>query len=299
MRHVIASRMAASKKPDVIEWIYNQLVDPKTGVLSRTLVTKRDITNGINATGVRLSTDNPVNFIKDVIRGHRANSMWPETLKAGRISARQVTGGGNVFEFVAYEAGQVEPFPTPFGHRPGVQVVRLQSISVPLATKELGRNDETYLIQVAARLGIVESHFALTSQLDLVEMNHLQIGIKLRKTEIDSLYSGLLRLPDGTTERVLITAEAKKRNQRILEEQVVQQVKAAFQITAQSNTKRKTPTTSAIEVDLVIPIAMTAASTGIYIAEFKPVRRSEVDTFTTLQLAAEALYELVPPVKGI
>jgi hypothetical protein len=291
--------MAKSKKPAVIEWIYNQLVDPKTGVLTRTVVTKRDITNGIQAAGAGLSPDNPVNFIKDVIRGQGASRMWPDSLKALRITAVQVTGGGNVFEFVPYADGQVEPFPSPFGYHSAVDVVRLQSISVPLATKQLGRDDETYLIQVAVKLGIIESHFALTSPLDMIEMNHLQIGIKLRKTEIDSLYSALLRNPDGTTERVLVTAEAKKRNQRILEEQVVQQVKAAFGITEPASGRSRASQQVGPPVDLVVPVAMTSAAHGIYVAEFKPVRRADADKFEALELVAEALYELVPPVKGI
>jgi hypothetical protein len=182
-----------------------------------------------------------------------------------------------------------------------VDVVRLQSISVPLATKQLGRNDETYLIQVAVKLAVIESHFALTSPLDLIEMSHLQIGIKLRKTEIDSLYSAVLRHPDGSTERVLITAEAKKRNQRILEEQVVQQVKAAFKITEPAPTSSRSRPSQPVgpPVDLVVPVAMTAAKNGIYVAEFKPVRRAEAEKFDELELIADALYELVPPVKGI
>jgi hypothetical protein len=291
--------MPKSKKPAVIEWIYNQLLDPATGTLTRSVVTKRDVTAGITATGVGLSTDNPVNFIKDVIRGHGASRMWPDSLKAARITARQVTGGGNVFEFVPYEDDQTDPFPSPFGYRPGVPAIRLQSISVPLATKQLGRNDETYLIQVAVKLGVIESHFALTSPLDIVEVSHLQIGIKLRKTEIDSLYSAVLRHAGGEAERVLITAEAKKRNQRILEEQVVQQVKAAFKITEPPSAKAKASQSGGPPVDCIIPVAMTAASTGIYVAEFKPVRRKDVSSFDALELVREALYELVPPVKGI
>lgn len=291
--------MAKSKKPPVIEWIYNQLLDPVTGNLARTVVTKRDVRDGIAAAGEGLSDDNPVNFIKDVIRGLGASAMWPESLKALRITALQVTGDGNVFEFVPYSEGQTEPFPSTFGYHPEVEVVRLQSISVPLATKQLGRNDETYLIQVAVKLGVIETHFALTSPLKLIEMSHLQIGIKLRKTEIDSLYSAMLRNPDGTTERILVTAEAKKRSQRILEEQVVQQVKAAFKITEPASGRSRAGEEIGPPVDLVVPVAMTSAANGIYVAEFKPVRRAEADTFEALELVAEALYELVPTVKGI
>lgn len=276
--------MAKSQKPQVIEWIYDQLVDPNTGELTRTIVTKRDVSAGIEATGVSLSKDNPVNFMKDIIRGHGASGMWPDKLKALRIGGRQVTGDGNVFEFVPYEPGQTEPFPSRFGYHAGVKRHQLQSVSMPLATKALGRDDETYLIQVAVKLGLVETHFALMSPLNIIELTHLQIGIKLRLCEVDAMFAATLQTDDGSHQQVIITCEAKKRRQRILEEQVVQQVKAAFRET---------------NVELVVPIAMTAADCGVYVAEFKAVERSALDSFESLELESEALYELVPRVPGI
>lgn len=170
--------MAKSQKPLVIEYIYDRLVDPSTGNLSRTLVTNSDITEAIawaKSRGSTLSDKNPANFMKDIIRGAGASGMWPEKLKLLRIGGRQVTGDGNVFEFVPYEDGQTDPFPNRFGYHEGVQKVRVQSVSMPLATKALGRNDETYLIQVAAKLGIVETHFALHSPLRILEINHLSV----------------------------------------------------------------------------------------------------------------------------
>lgn len=276
--------MPKSLKPIVIEWIYRSLLDPITGKLTRTIVTQDDVVAGINATDVELSKNNPANFIKDVIRGHGASGMWPDFLKEARIGGRQVTGGRNVFEFVPYEEGQSEPFPDRFGYHSGVIRHQVQSLSMPLASKRLGRNDETYLIQVAAKLAVIETHFALTSPLNVVELTHLQIGIKLRLTEVDSLYAATLRHPNGQDEQIIITAEAKKRGQRILEEQVKQQVRAAF---------------GATSTDLVVPIAMTVADQGIYVAEFKSVRKRELAGFDMLELASEALYELHPPVRGI
>ena len=276
--------MPKSQKPAVIEWIYRSLLDATTGQLTRSIVTQDDVVAGIDATGVGLSKNNPANFIKDVIRGHGASGMWPEYLKARRVGGRQVTGDRNVFEFISYETDQTEPFPSRFGYREDVVRHQVQSLSMPLASKRLGRDDETYLIQVAAKLAVIETHFALTSPLNVVELTHLQIGIKLRLTEVDSLYAAVLRHPDGTDEQIIVTAEAKKRRQRILEEQVMQQVKAAF---------------SATPTDLVVPIAMTAADAGIYVAEFKSVRRNELSNFQMLELEAEALYELKPRVPGI
>jgi hypothetical protein len=276
--------MPKSQKPAVIEWIYDSMIDPSTGALGRFIVTSDDVLAGIDATGADLSKKNPANFIKDVIRGHGASGMWPEKLKALRIGGRQVTGDGNVFEFVPYEEGQTDPFPNRFGYHEGVARHQVQSISMPLATKALGRDDETYLIQVAVKLAVVETHFALVSPIKVMEVSHLQIGIKLRLTEVDSMYSATYLDEAGELRQMIITAEAKKRRQRILEEQVIQQVRAAFHGT---------------KTEVVVPIAMTAAGGGIYIAEFKMVRRSELADFEMLELQSEALYELTPNVKGI
>lgn len=280
--------MAKSEKPVVIERIYQRLLKKDGSGLRRTVVTNDDVVEAINwcreHKGINLSAKNPANFMKDIIRGKGASGMWPDSLKAIRMGGRQVTGDGNVFEFAPYAEGQDEPFPNKFGYHSGVDRHRIQSVSMPLATKALGRDDETYLIQVAVKLAVVETHFALYSPIDVVELNHLQVGIKLRLCEVDSLFAATYRDDDGEHRQLVITAEAKKKNQRILEEQVMQQVKAAFNET---------------RVDLVVPIAMTAAETGIYVAEFKAVRRGELDDFEALELETEMLYELVPAVRGI
>lgn len=280
--------MARSQKPQVIDRIYDTLVDPNTGQLTRTVVTSTDVVDAIlwcNANqGTKLSEKNPANFIKDVIRGQGASGMWPKRLHASRIGGRQVTGDGNVFEFVPYEEGQTEAFPQVFGYHAGVREHEIQSVSMPLASKALGRDDETYLIQVAIKLGLVETHFALYSDLPVIELNHLQIGIKLRLTEVDSMYSATYLDPEGEKRQLIVTVEAKKRRQRILPEQIVRQVKAAF---------NETP------VDLVVPLALASAGGGIYVAEFAPVVREQSDDLESLELAKEVLYRLKPPVKGI
>lgn len=281
--------MAKSEKPIVIERIFDVLLDPATGQLRRTVVTNDDVVEAIlwcrEHHGVKLSYKNPANFIKDVIRGKGASGMWPNRLHGLRMGGRQVTGDGNVFEFVPYAPDQTEPFPNRFGYHPEVPRHAIQSVSMPEAAKALGRDDETYLIQVAVNLRVVETHFAIRSPIEVTELTHLQIGIKLRLCEVDALFAAFYRDPaDGETKRLIITAEAKKKRQRILEEQVIQQVKAAF---------NETP------VDLVVPIAMTAVEGGIYVAEFKAVQRAELADFDTLELETEALYELVPRVPGI
>ena len=282
--------MARSQKPQVIERIYEQLVDSTTGELKRSVVTSTDVVEAIlwcnQNQGTDLSEKNPANFIKDVIRGQGASGMWPKTLHEKRIGGRQVTGDSNVFEFVPYETDQTEAFPQLFGFHKGIAEHELQSVSMPLASKALGRDDETYLIQVAIKLNLVETHFALFSEIDVIELNHLQIGIKLRLTEVDSLYTATYLDEAGEKCQLIVTVEAKKKRQRILPDQIVRQVKAAFNATP-------------IDIDLVVPLAMASAGGGIYVAEFKPIRRQDSETLETLELAIEVLYKLKPPVKGI
>jgi hypothetical protein len=280
--------MAPSQKPPVIERIYDRLVDPNTEQLTRTVVTSSDIVDAIQWSnaylGTRLSAKNPANFIKDVIRGHGASGMWPKKLHELRIGGRQVTGDGNVFEFIPYADDQTEAFPQLFGYHEGIPEHEIQSVSMPLASKALGRNDESYLIQVAIKLGLVETHFALHSDLNVIEMNHLQIGIKLRLTEVDSMYSATYIASDGGKHQLIVTVEAKKRGQRILPEQILQQVRAAF---------TETP------VGLVVPLALVSAAGGIYVAEFSPITRDESQKLEALDLAKEVLYKLKPDVHGI
>ena len=248
--------MARSQKPQVIERIYERLIDPATGRLSRSIVTNEDVAKAIvwcnKHKGTSLSDKNPANFIKDIIRGAGASGMWPQRLHDKRIGARQVTGDGNEFEFIAYEEGQTEPFPQLFSYHEGVRDHELQSVSMPLASKALGRNDETYLIQVAIKLALVETHFARFSDLKVVELTHLQIGIKLRLTEVDSMYAATYLDDARENKQLVITVEAKKRGQRILADQIVRQVKAAF---------NETPDT----VGLVVPLALVSVGGGIYL----------------------------------
>lgn len=286
-----------SEKPPVIERIFAALWDQRTRTLTRTLVMKGDVVKAIEWAnrryGSTLSTENPANFIKDFLRPKNASAAWPDRLKRRGWGAEQLTGNGRCFVFVPYTPGQTEPFPNRYQYHPAVTRHQIQSLSMALATKALGRSDETYLIQVAVKLSVVETHFALEARprLDILELNHLQIGIKLRRCEVDSMYAATYKDPvDGQQKRLIVTVEAKKKGQRIIEEQIVQQVKAAFDVT---------------DVDLVVPIAMIAVAKtaahqgGIYIAEFEAVKRGDLPLFSRLGTASEAFYEFVPPVKGI
>lgn len=284
--------MPASEKHHVIERIFDLLWDEQNQTLTRTVITMQDVIDAILWANINrhtnLSPRNPANFMKDVVRGLGGSKMWPQRLRDLKWTAEQHPGGSNVFQFIRYAPGQTDPFPNPFAYRPGITPAHeVQSLSIPSATKELGRNDETYLIQIAVKLAVVETHFALESphKAHMLQMHHLQTGIKLSLSEIDSMYLANANGDDGLPQQVVITAEAKKRGQRILEDQIKRQVAAAFKAMPLINR--------------VIPIAMTSVDHGIYIAEFRHVDRPTLNTFTELDLVGEGFYKLVPRVKGI
>ncbi len=280
--------MGRSQKTQVIEHLFNKHWNEASGSLDKSLMSLDDVAQAIRECndlhGATLSDRNPANFMKDLLRGANASSNWPASVAGRHFTAVQRTGDGECFEFIPYRPGQTEPFPDAFGVREDAPRYPVQSISVPLVTKSLGRSDETWLVQTAINLRVVETHFAVASAFPILELAHLQMGIKLRSTEIDALFLGKTgdpRRPDS----VLITCEAKQAKDPLIQSQIINQVRAAF---------------AEAEIDTVIPIGLrTIKGVGFYLTEFTAVKRAEAATLDELTLASDAIYELRPPVKGI
>ncbi len=284
-------RRRQSEKPRVIEFLFEQRWDPTTRALANPLVSSDDVVRAIEHCNARdgstLSTRNPANFMKDIVRGHGASANWPQSVLDRGFTGKQVMGEGLVFEFVPLLAGQMEAFPDKYRPSQDTPIVKVQSVSIPLAAKKLGRSDEAWLIQVALQLRLIETHLATQSSIGFLEITHLQMSVKLRKTEIDALlWAQCEPRQRGKLRQALITCEAKRREGRVLEDQIRNQVAAAFEVP---------------EIDLVVPIALRAwnAPRGVYIVEFRAFRRSESEGRLELELASDGLYELVPNVKGI
>jgi hypothetical protein len=284
--------MAKSYKPAVIEHIFNGLYNPATKTLSRTIVTAKDIQEAKVAVsqqqGLRIKLDSQqMNFMKDLVRGRGAARLWPPSVLAAGYTGEQRTGSGAVFEFVPVVAGTPSSLSidyVPSAHTPRFQV---QSLSIPQASKSLGRRDEPWLLQVAVQLHVLETHFAVgaNKQIDALEMSHLQMDLKLRKVQIDAMFLVHHALPAKEISEAIITVEAKQHNQRILPEQIGRQVNAAFAST---------------RADLVIPVAIAASpGEGIYVVEFQAVRRDALAQFMAPAFHRDALFLLEPPVKGI
>jgi hypothetical protein len=277
-------------KKAVVEYLFFSRWDPSKEVLKNAVVTLAEVSEAIrhcnSLDGKRRSDSNPANFMKDIIRGHGASKQWPDSLKKLKYTAVQRTAEGRSFEFIQYEAGQAEPFPDVYKARSGLPKAAIQSLSMRHESKMLGRRDESWLTQTAVNLRIVETHFALNSPMEVIDLVHLQMSVKLRRTEIDAMFMARIQLGDSLeTRTAIITCEAKQATERVLESQIVEQVKAAFAETS---------------LDLAIPIAIRAIrGVGIYVVEFGVVERAAAETYTKPVAASEAVYALQPPVNGI
>lgn len=278
----------ASHKTEVVEHLFFKHWNDADQTLAKSLMSLEDVAQAIRECneklGRSLSDRNPANFMKDLMRGANASKNWPRSVAEKRYTAVQRTGSGDVFEFIPFRDDQTEPFPDAFKVNLDAPRFFVQSISLPLVTKSLGRADETWLVQTAINLRVVETHFSVAAAFPLLELAHLQMGIKLRQTEIDALFLGKAGTVDEHRS-ILVTCEAKHYNDPIIPQQIINQVQAAFGET---------------DVDTVVPIGLRAIKdTGYYLTEFQSVDRSEADKLDELSLASDAIYQLMPSVKGI
>ncbi len=280
--------MPSSDKTAVIEYLFEKYWDAQRGDLSKHVMSLTDVGNAIQfcneRDGRQRSVKNPANFVKDIVRSRNASKHWPSRLTELGFTAVQRTGTGDCFEFVKFRDGQAEPFPDLFRPDPAIPRIKHQSVSMSLESKSLGRTDEPWLIQTAVNLRLIEQHLAANSTHDILEVTHLQMSVKLRATEIDAIYSALVRTAKGI-QKAIITCEAKKHSERILVDQISNQVRAAFETT---------------DAELVIPIAIRSVKDiGVQVIEFAVVFRDESETFGEVIYENDVVYELAPRVKGI
>lgn len=283
-----------SQKTVVVDQLWDALNEE-----GRTVATFKDVRDAIGSCNEKyqntLKTDNPANFMKDLLRGGHASQNWPDRLKQIRITGRQVTGEDRIFEFIPYPDGQTEPFPNPFEPAGTEPEFVIQSLSIPLTTKSLGRQDESWLIQVAVQLKVLETHFANLSQVGVAELTHLQTGVKLNRTEIDSLFLAVVSSAEGSRSNALVTCEAKQQKDPILESQIVQQVASAYASVKNLD----------LNIDQIIPVALKSLKgrAAIYVAEFEPWSAAEAQALESerkeLVVSCSGVYRLSPPVPGI
>lgn len=282
----------------VVEHLFDTRWDSTSRSLRSTVVTLDDVTDAIRAVNPRvagnpayqqLSDRNPANFLRDFIR-HRgaANSNWPASVLSRGYTARQRSGDRACFEFVPLQPGQTEPFVSSVPEvTETTSVHQIESASLPLAARRLGRTDEPWLIQVAVRLRLIETHMTLESSVPVVQIDHLQMAVKLRHSEVDALFLATVSTDGGQHREMLVSCEAKTRSDDILPDQLLGQVRALFQVPA-------------IPQDTIIPIAIkTIGDSRVLLVEFNSVDRDEIADVDELTVATMAVYEFVPSVPGI
>lgn len=298
-----------SKKTQIVEALF------QTYGLNR-IVTADQIKTAMTDAGVDLSKNNPANFLKDLIRKTSVNANWPGSLTRDRISARQRYGSGRVLEFFEHSPEWPTPFIDRFRPTEQTPVYTVQTASLPYLARTLGRRDEAWLVQVTVNQRLVETQLGVFSPPDLIprlrDVTHLQMSVKTQP-EIDALYVATYNVSSkpkieeiGTT---LITCEAKQRNERILEDQIREQVRMAFQITAKLK---------AFSVDSVKPLAVQVVQqeysgrmeSMIFMVEFEPFERGEFaealadsdeEVYWTLPLtqSSSTLYRFSPPLPAV
>lgn len=256
-----------SAKNHVFQALFDARYDPVTGRVTNPLITLEEVANAIRELGrtgkIALSDRNPANFIKDYLRSPRRNDIWPIDIRTAGYTARQRTGVGQCFEFVPIPDWQ-EPFPDDFLPTGNEPVFTLQTLSLPVTTREIVRVDEQSLAQIAVKLHLLE-HFLASSPnalgSGLREITHLQNNVKLRSSEIDALYQAVTHI-DGTSKIGAIAVEVKI-GEPIIAEQIEKQALAILDDHS---------------FEFCIPVIVKRTRKGeIVLMQLAPVGREDID----------------------
>lgn len=296
-----------SQKPPVLETLYDHY-----GIGA--IVDSSMLRDAIQSTGVTLGLANQANFLKDIIRSPNANQIWPDRLKSLGVTARQCYGQKRVFQFLPYRAGQTEPFPDEFPVDTNTATHDLQSVSMPFAARQLGRKDESWLTQIAVNSRLVESQLSIYSpdRERLRDVTHLQMSIKTQP-EIDAAFLASYgtdgRMSSPTSDYVFISCEAKQAKQRLLPDQLREQVAKAMR-TTQAIANPKIGYVKPLALQVVEQIRDGKPQNAIYAIEFDKIKRQdflglwseETDEqlySLPLDVVSKVIYRLLPIISGL
>jgi hypothetical protein len=290
----------------------------KRSELSR-IVSGKDIEVAIDAVASDLGKRNTANFLKDIVRRKGASALWPPELIRERIGARQVFGERRVFEFVPFDEGVDEAFPDRFGPLDNTPIYDIQSVSLPFFARRLGRNEESWLSQVVVNLKLVEAHlaFAPPGKDTIRDLVHLQTGMKTQP-EIDATFIASYSGASGGEKHILLTCEAKREKERLLEEQLRFQVRAGMKATF-SFSNPPVEGVKPMGIQLVARQTEQGPEQLVYIVEFETIERAayEAECFggrrvtksskaddeaifkLKLDVVSRGLYRLRPAVAGV
>lgn len=221
MGHAVAR---GSEKPAIFRYLFDRRYNWETRTFTSITVTNDEIQDAIvhlREEGITLAATNPANFLKDFLRSPNRNGQWPQEIAEAGFTARQSYSDGRVFDFVPYVDGQIVPFPDDFTLPSDPILHKIETVSLPSAARALGRPDEAWLIQVCVHQRVLQTHFALYSEIEVVDFFHLQNSIK-GTPEIDALFLMTFRAGEEL-QKALVTFEAK-RNEPVLPDQIKSQV---------------------------------------------------------------------------
>jgi len=282
--------MPKEQKGAVLEYLFDLRWDEGAKSLSDPLVTIKQVGDALEICNVKygntLSTNNPANFLKDYSRNRsNAEKKFPARIKEAGFTVEQLTGKGRCFKFVPL-ADEAAAFLV-LGDLKTAEHLQVQSLSMPLASKSLGRSDEAWLTQVAVKLNFIESYFALsTTGRNIIEIDHLQMNAKLGRSEIDSIYR-YIEVIDGAEQQGLILLEAKGKTEDVSHDQIVSSLKAG-------------KTLLSGDVKYLMPMALKVVAKGaVHILEFEVFGIDDISGRINLPIAHQAVIEISPPVKGI
>ena len=299
-----------SKKPSVIEYLYGRY---QNNLIPNGIVTSEMVRLAMDATGSSLGRDNPANFLKDVIRSPNANLIWPTLLKENQVSARQRYGGTIVFEFISYTGDQ--PFPDRFPIDGQENIYTLQSASMPFAARQFGRAEETWLTQIVVNLRVIETQLSLFSpgRRFVRDITHLQMGMKTQP-EIDAVflasYGITASLQSAENLYMTICCEAKQIRQRLLEDQLREQIAKTMNLTKTI----VTPQIAAVKPIAIKVVEQTFADgvteNAIYVIEFAALLREDFDDnwaeqtdeqlySLPLDPVSRTIYRIIPHIAGL
>lgn len=275
-----------SAKTAVIEYLFFEVKQYEPGRdLVDAVVTFDEIYRAIQETGADLRTNNLPNFWKDLTRTN-PGALWPRSvLEAGYYGVDAIgDADGASFRFEKVPDGVADPYARVIVPSEDAlsREIALESVSMPLAMKALGRSDENWLTQVGVRLRVIETHFALTSPSNATEIAFLQTGVKLGPAEVDAAYS--LVDDDGGT--WLLAVEAKGRRERIHVSQVQRAARELLRYAIAGHWG----------VRGVIPMALkTIGESRLHVVEFDP----HTGEGSRGDVLAESVIVLRPPVTGV
>jgi hypothetical protein len=293
-----------SEKPVVFRFLFDRRYDWEAKAFNPLTVTNDELQDAIvelrQEEGISLAVTNPANFLKDFLRSPNRNAQWPAEIAAEGYTARQSYSDGRVFDFVPYSPGQTEPFPDAFRVPDDVVIHRVETVSLPSAARALGRGDEPWLIQVCVHQRVLQTHFALFSEIDVIDFFHLQNSLK-GVPEIDALF--LMTFRAGAVERkALVTFEAK-RDEPILPHQIQAQVALMAD--------RANRQLGLRDIDFIVPVAAATRwiernrvvaifeMAGISVADGVAAFKAKAWHDLPLEITRTVAYQLEPSVTGI